>query len=51
MTTEFVLVIHPQNKKALDYIKKGYKLSEAAQLAGVHINTVTKIKKLGFQSL
>jgi len=41
----------PQNKKALDYIKKGYKLNEAAQLAGVHINTVTKIKKLGLQDI
>lgn len=38
----------PKNRKALDYIKKGYKLSEAAKLAGVHINTMTKIKKLAF---
>jgi DNA invertase Pin-like site-specific DNA recombinase len=38
----------PQNKKALEYIKKGYKLTEAAKLAGVHINTMTKIKKLAF---
>ena len=37
----------PQNKKALEYIKKGYKLKEAATLAGVHINTMTKIRKLG----
>jgi DNA invertase Pin-like site-specific DNA recombinase len=39
----------PKNKKALDYLKKGYKLNEAAKLAGVHINTMTKIKKLAFQ--
>lgn len=37
----------PKNKKALEYIKKGYKLNEAAKLSGVHINTVTKIRKLG----
>jgi len=37
----------PKNKKALKYINKGYKLTEVAKLAGVHINTVTKIKKLG----
>ena len=40
----------PKNKKALEYIKKGYKLSEAAKLSGVHINTMTKIKKLAFVS-
>ena len=38
----------PKNKKALGFIKKGYKLSEAAKLAGVHKNTMTKIKKLAF---
>jgi len=38
----------PKNKKALDFIKKGYKLTEAAKLANVHINTMTKIKKLAF---
>lgn len=40
----------PKNKKALEYIKKGYKLSEAAKLADVHINTMTKIKKLAFSN-
>jgi len=35
-----------KNRKALDYLKKGYKAFEAAKLAGVHQNTVTKIKKL-----
>ena len=38
----------PDNKKVLDYLKKGYKAKEAALLAGVHPNTVTKIKKLAF---
>jgi hypothetical protein len=36
-----------KNKKALEYLKKGYKSIEAAKLSGVHLNTVTKIKKLG----
>ncbi|MFY8069526.1 MAG: recombinase family protein, partial [Flavobacterium sp.] len=36
-----------KNKKALDYLKKGYKGVEAAKLAGVHLNTITKIKKMG----
>lgn len=36
-----------KNKKALEYLKKGYKANEAAKLADVHINTITKIKKLG----
>ncbi len=35
-----------KNKKALDYLKKGYKANEAATLSGVHPNTVTKIRKL-----
>lgn len=38
----------PKNKKGLEYIKKGYRLNEAARLSGVHINTMTKIKKLAF---
>ena len=37
----------PKNKKALEYLKKGYKMNEASKLAGVHINTMTKIKRLG----
>jgi len=35
-----------KNKKALDYLKKGYLANEAARLSGVHPNTVTKIRKL-----
>lgn len=34
-----------KNKKAVEYLKKGYKSSEAATLAGIHPNTVSKIKK------
>lgn len=41
-----------RNKKALEYLKKGYKGTEAAKLAGVHVNTITKIKKAAtFQSI
>jgi hypothetical protein len=31
-------------------LKKGYKLNEAAKLSGIHINTITKIRKLGFNN-
>lgn len=36
----------PKNKRAIDYLKKGYKKSEAAKLAGVNPNTITKIAKI-----
>lgn len=36
-----------KNKKALDLLKKGYKAIEIAKITGIHINTITKIKKLG----
>jgi DNA invertase Pin-like site-specific DNA recombinase len=39
----------PKHKKVIEYLKRGYKGSEAAKLAGVHPNTVTKIKRLGLQ--
>ncbi len=35
-----------KNKKAVDYLKKGFKNVEVAKLTGLHINTITKIKKL-----
>jgi DNA invertase Pin-like site-specific DNA recombinase len=38
----------PKNKQALDYMKKGYSLTEISKIVGVHANTLTKIKKLGF---
>lgn len=38
----------PNNKKALDYLKKGFKNTEVSKLVGLHQNTITKIKKLGF---
>lgn len=36
-----------KNKKALELLKKGYKAVEISAIAKVHINTITKIKKLG----
>ena len=39
----------PKNKQALDYIKKGYTLTEISKIVGIHLNTLTKIKKLGIQ--
>lgn len=33
-----------KNKKAVEYIKKGYKSTEVSKLTGLHINTLTKIK-------
>jgi len=36
----------PRNKKALEYLKKGYKISETAKITGLAINTISKIKKL-----
>ncbi|MEO5893895.1 MAG: recombinase family protein [Ferruginibacter sp.] len=38
-----------KNKKALDFLKKGYKAVDISKITGVHINTITKIKKLGLQ--
>ena len=35
-----------KNKKAIEYLKKGYKATEISKLIGLHINTITKIKKL-----
>jgi DNA invertase Pin-like site-specific DNA recombinase len=36
----------PKNKKAVEYLKKGFKLSEAAKLSGLNINTLTKISRV-----
>ena len=38
-----------KNKKAYDYLRKGYKVGEVAKITDLHINTVSKIKKLGNQ--
>ena len=36
-----------KNQKALQYLKQGFKGVEVSKLTGVHINTITKIKKIG----
>src|SRR3954454_21570944 len=35
-----------KNKKALDYLKKGYKAVEISRILDININTITKIKKV-----
>jgi DNA invertase Pin-like site-specific DNA recombinase len=39
------------NKEALAYLKRGYKAVEVAKLTGLHLNTITKIKKLGLAAV
>lgn len=36
----------PKNKKAMEYLKKGFKKSETAKLTGLNVNTISKISKL-----
>jgi DNA invertase Pin-like site-specific DNA recombinase len=38
-----------KNKKAIVYMKKGYKNIEISKIVGIHINTLTKIKNVGEQ--
>ena len=35
----------PQNKKALDLLRKGYKNIEVAKITELHVNTITKVKR------
>lgn len=42
----FKFLAKPNNFKALDYMKKGYKNIEVAKIVGVHFNTITKIRKV-----
>jgi DNA invertase Pin-like site-specific DNA recombinase len=35
-----------KNKRATEYLRKGYKVGEVSKLADLHINTVSKIKRL-----
>jgi DNA invertase Pin-like site-specific DNA recombinase len=35
-----------KNKKAVEYLKKGFKVGEVSKLTGLHINTISKIKKI-----
>jgi DNA invertase Pin-like site-specific DNA recombinase len=36
----------PRNKKVIELLRKGYKSKDISTLIGVHINTITKIKKV-----
>lgn len=36
----------PKNKKVIELLRKGYKSGDISTLVGVHINTITKIKKV-----
>jgi DNA invertase Pin-like site-specific DNA recombinase len=38
----------PKNKKALEYLKKGYKKNEVAKIVGINVNTITKISKTAY---
>ncbi len=40
----------PQNKKVIELLKKDLTCKDAAAAAKVHVNTVTKIKKLAFKN-
>jgi len=40
-----------KNKKAIELLKKGYKGVEISKIVGIHINTITKIKKYMNQPL
>jgi DNA invertase Pin-like site-specific DNA recombinase len=35
-----------KNKKAIEYMKKGYKNTEISKITGLHINTLTKVKSI-----
>jgi hypothetical protein len=36
----------PKIAKTIEYLKKGYKASEISRIVGIHVNTITKVKKL-----
>lgn len=36
----------PKNKRVIELLRKGYKSRDISTLVGVHINTITKIKKV-----
>ncbi len=35
----------PKNRKAIELLKKGYKGTEVSKIVGIHINTISKIRK------
>jgi DNA invertase Pin-like site-specific DNA recombinase len=36
----------PKIAKTIEYLKKGYKANEISKIVGIHVNTITKVKKL-----
>jgi DNA invertase Pin-like site-specific DNA recombinase len=46
-TTEDVLTFlsKTKNKKAVELLKKGYKGTEVSKIVGIHLNTISKIRK------
>ena len=36
----------PKIAKTIEYLKKGYKASEISKIVGIHVNTITKVKKM-----
>ena len=41
----------PKNKKAFEYLNKGYKKNEVAKIVGINVNTITKISKLAYTDI
>jgi len=39
-------ILKPKISKTIEYLKKGYKASEISKIVGIHVNTITKVKKL-----
>ena len=36
----------PKVAKTIELLKKGYKASEISRIVGIHVNTITKVKKI-----
>jgi DNA invertase Pin-like site-specific DNA recombinase len=36
----------PKVAKTIEYLKKGYKASEISRIVGIHVNIISKIKKI-----
>ena len=36
----------PKVAKTIEYLKKGYKSSEISRIVGIHVNTITKVRKM-----
>lgn len=49
-TQEDRLTFLNKHKKVVELLKKGYKGTEISKIVNVHLNTITKVKKLGLNS-